>query len=689
MSSQEINLRNIGIMGHGASGKTTLTESILFNTKAIDRRGRVEDGNTLSDYDVEERRRRISITATVAFCKYKKNKINLVDIPGYFDFVGEMIQGLQAVDLALIVVCGVSGVEVGTEKSWKYVENKNMPRTFFINKLDRENSDFDKTLSELKKNFGNSVIPIHYPIGSENSFRGIINIITGKALMFNEDDKSCSYVDIPDNLKGKIKQYRTMITEVVAETDESLLESYLEKGYLEDESIYKGISSAAAKGEITPVMCGSSFKQFTIGVLLDDILECFPSPIESSLYEDVFQNKDEIKEVRIGSNEAFSALVFKTIADPFIGKMSIFRVITGEAKADSIVYNSNKDRDERLGTLYYLKGKDQIPTKSIGVGDIGAVSKLQFTSTGDTLCNKDRVVKFKTDSYPEPVYAKSVIPKSNGDEDKISNGLNKLLDEDKTFRIVRDIENSECIVYGMGLIHLEVLGNKLKNKFGVDIELRTPRVQYRETIKRIADVQGKHKKQSGGHGQYGDVKIKFEQRNDGINELQFIDKVVGGSVPKQYIPAVEKGLKECVVHGILAGYPIIRLKATLYDGSYHAVDSSEMAFKIAASLAFKKGIKEACPILLEPIMCVEITSPDSSTGDIISDINRKRGRIMGMQSHKNGQKITAEVPQGEMFEYAMDLRAMTSGRGEFTMKFSRYEELSSELCKKIIDEYSL
>lgn len=684
MNSQEINLRNIGIIGHGDCGKTTLTESILYKTKAIDRFGKIEDGTTLSDYDLEEKKRKISISASVALCKYKNNKINLVDIPGYFDFLGEMIQGLQAVDLALIVVCSVSGVEVGTEKSWTYVNEENIPRGFFINKLDRENSDFDKTLKQLQDSFGNSVVPIHYPMGSEATFRGVINIITGKALTLDEKSNKVVELDIPNEYKDKIEEYKALVIEAVAETDEELLEAYLEESTLSDEQLYKGMCKAVSKGDITPVMCGSSFKEFSIESLLDSMLYCFPSPIDNSSYESL--NKDgALEEVKIDKDKPFAALVFKTIADPFIGKMSIFRVIRGTAKADSIVYNSNKEKEERLGTLYFLKGKDQIPTKSIECGDIGAVSKLQFTSTGDTLCDRNSVLEFKTKSYPIPMYAKAVIPKSKGDEDKISNGLNKLLDEDLTFRVKRDTENSECIVYGMGAIHLEILGNKLKNKFGVDIELRAPKIPYRETIKKFADVQGKHKKQSGGHGQYGDVKIKFEQRNDGVDCLEFVDKVVGGVVPRQYIPAVEKGLKECIEHGVVAGYPVIKLKATLHDGSYHAVDSSEMAFKIAASMAFKKGLKEAGPILLEPIMSVEVTLPDNFTGDIISDINRKRGRIIGIEPVKNGQKVVAEVPQSEMFEYVMDLRAMTGGRGKFTMDFARYEEVSSELAEKIVE----
>nr|WP_272507303.1 elongation factor G [Clostridium aestuarii] len=680
------NLRNIGFIGHSGSGKTTLTEAILYYTKANDRFGKVEEGTTVSDYDLEEKKRKISISTTILPCEWENIKINMVDIPGYFDFVGEMIEGLRAVDMSIVTVSGVSGVKVGTEKAWKYVNEHNMPRAFFINKLDRENSDFDKALSQLNEKFGISVVPIQYPIGKENTFNGVVNVISKRARIFNPKTRHMEEGEIPKELIDKIDECKTMIMEAVAETDEVLLDKYFEEGSLTDEEIYNGLIRGAEEGEIAPVMCGSAYLGIGVNTLLEDILECFPCPKDSKPIKAVNLKQNKEIEVRIDENTQFSAMVFKTIADPFIGKLSMFKVMTGKAKSDSIVYNANKDKQEKFGSMYFLRGKEQIPTSEITAGDIGAVAKLQYTSTGDTLCEMSSPIAFEQIEFPKPVMSMAVLTKSKGDEDKISSGLNKLLEEDPTFKVSRDIENADTIISGIGSTHLEIIANKLKNKFGVEIELETPKIPYRETIRKTAEVQGKHKKQSGGHGQYGDVKIKFEPRDDGEDELLFVDKIVGGVVPKQYIPAVEKGLKECMQHGVLAKYPMIGLKATLYDGSYHSVDSSEMAFKIAASMAYKKGIELAQPILLEPIMHVEIQIPDEYMGDIIADINKKRGRVLGMEPIKDGQNIIAEVPLADMFKYANDLRSMTSARGDFDMKFEKYEEVPQDEAKKIIEK---
>lgn len=680
------NLRNVGIIGHGGSGKTTLTEALLYKTKAIKRLGRVEDGTTLSDFDAEEKKRLCSISTSVALCEWQDVKINIVDIPGYFDFIGEMISGLKAVDLAMITVCGKSGIEVGTEKAWDYAVQQNIPRAFFINKLDRESSNFEKVLLQLKSKFGISVVPIQYPIGSEESFNGIINVISQKARIFNEKTQEMEDAEVPKELIDKLEECRRMIMEAVAETDEDLLNKYFEEGELSTEEIYSGLIRGASQGDITPVMCGAAIKGIGIDTLLEDIVECFPTPKDTKLYQAKNTETGEYMEVKIDSEKPFSALVFKTIVDPFIGKLSMFRVITGEASSDTIVYNPNQDSEERISNLYFLKGKEQFKTDKVFAGDIGAVAKLQYTCTGDTLCSKDNFVMYKPFEFVEPVYSKAVVPKGKGDEDKISNGLQRLMEEDGTFRVQRDIESSENIIMGLGTTHLDVIVSKLRNKYGIEVELSTPKVPYRETIKKQSDVQGKYKKQSGGHGQYGDVWIKFEPRDDGDDDLLFQEQIVGGVVPRGYIPAVEKGLRESIKKGILAGCPMIRLKAVLHDGSYHPVDSSEMAFKTAASMAYKKGISEAKPVLLEPIMHIEISVPDDYTGDIISDLNRRRGRIMGMDPISLGQKIIAEVPQKEMFEYAIDLRSMTGGRGSFTFNFDRYEEVPSELTGKVIEE---
>lgn len=677
------NIRNVGLIGHGGSGKTSLMESLLYHTNEVDRMGRIEDGTTVSDYDVEEKKRQVSISTSVASCEWNNVKINLVDMPGYFDFEGEVIEGLSAVDLAMITVCGVSGIEVGTEKAWDYALERRLPRAIFVNKLDRENSNFEKVLNQLKDKFGTSVVPIQYPIGKENEFNGVINIISNRARKFNKKTNKMDESDIPIDLISKVEECKQMLMEAVAETDEELLDKYFTDGELSDEDIYKGLIKGISKGEIFPIMCGSATTGIGIETLIEDIVECFPSPAESRIY--FGQNdKEEQIEVNIDENKSFSATVFKTIVDPFIGKLSMFRVITGIAKADTVVYNASKKKDEKLGTLYFLKGKKQRSTMEVKAGDIGAVAKLQYTSTGDTLCMHNDSICYERLVFPLPVYSRAVLPNSKGDEDKISNGLAKLLEEDPTFSISRDIENAEVVISGLGSTHLEVIVSKLKGKFGVDVTLRLPKTPYRETIRKMSDVQGKHKKQSGGHGQYGDVKIKFEPREDGENDLQFIDAVVGGAVPRQYIPAVEKGLKECISHGVLAGYPVIKLKATLYDGSFHPVDSSEMAFKIASSLAYKKGLQEAQPILLEPIMHIEIDVPDDYMGDVIADINKKRGRILGMEPTDCGQRIMGEVPQSELYSYATDLRSITGARGTFRTSFERYEEVPNEIVNKII-----
>ncbi|MDP4091589.1 MAG: elongation factor G, partial [Bacillota bacterium] len=623
-------------------------------------------------------------SASVAPIEWEDTKINLVDIPGYFDFIGESIQGMRPVDVAMIVVCGVSGIEVGTEKAWNYVNKIKLPRTFFINKLDRENSNFEKVLEQLKEKFGISVVPVQYPIGSEENFRGVVNVISRTARIFNPRTKAMEPAEIPADLIDKVDECKRMIMEAVAETDEELLDKYFGEGELSDEEIYHGLITGCANGDIAPVMCGSALACVGINTLLEDIIECFPSPEYAIPQKAVDMKTNKEIAVKINPEEPFSALVFKTIADPFVGKLSMFRVITGKLKADSTVYNTNKDKQEKVGTLYYLKGKNQIQTSEIVAGDIGAVSKLQFTNTGDTLCDQSFNIMYDKMNFPEPVISMSVMPKSKGDEDKISSGLTKLIDEDPTFTVSRDVENAETIISGVGETHLDVIACKLKNKFGAEVILQTPKVPYRETIRKTADVQGKHKKQSGGHGQYGDVWVKFESREDG-DELEFVDAVVGGVVPRQYIPAVEKGLRECIHHGVLAGYPVIRLKATLHDGSYHPVDSSEMAFKVAASLAYKKGLEVASPILLEPVVHLEVFVPDEYMGDIIGDINKKRGRVLGMEPVDGQQRIMAEVPMAEMFKYATDLRSMTQARGSFKMNFERYDEVPAAEAAKIIE----
>ncbi len=680
------NLRNIGLIGHGGSGKTSLIEALLYHTGNTDRLGKVEDGTTVSDFDPEEKKRGISLSASIAPIEFNDTKINLVDIPGYFDFSGELIQGMRAVDVATIVVSGVSGVKVGTEKAWDYCNKIKLPRTFFINKLDRENSSYDRTLAQLKDKFGISVVPVQYPIGVEDDFKGVINVISKKARIHDSKTKEIVEVDVPEELLDKIDECKRMIMEAVAETNEELLDKYFSEGELSDQEIYNGLIEGCASGDIAPVMCGSALKVIGMRCFLEDVVECFPSPKYSIPQKAINIKDNEEVFINLHEDKPFSALVFKTIADPFVGKISLFRVITGKLNNEITVINSNKDKTEKLANIFFMRGKTQIPTKEVIAGDIAAVAKLQYTETGDTLCDINNKIIYDKMNFPKPNISMSVLPKSKGDEDKISASLQKLLEEDPTFTVTRDSENAETIISGIGETHLEVIASKLKNKFGAEVILRTPKVPYRETIKGMADVQGKHKKQSGGHGQYGDVKIKFEPRKDGETDLEFVDNVVGGVVPRNFIPAVEKGLRECMDKGVLAGYPVVSLRATLHDGSYHPVDSSEMAFKMATSIAFKKGLEQAKPILLEPIMKVEICVPDEYMGDIIGDINKRRGRVLGMEQEGNLQKVNAEVPLAEMFKYTTDLRSMTQARGSFTSEFERYEEVPESEAKKIIEE---
>lgn len=680
------NLRNIGLIGHGGAGKTSLIEALLFHTGNIDRLGKVEEGTTVSDFDPEEKKRGISLSTSIEPIEFNDTKINIVDIPGYFDFSGELIQGMRAVDVATIVVSAVSGVKVGTEKAWDYCNKIKLPRTFFINKLDRENSSYDKTLDQLKDAFGISVVPVQYPIGSENNFSGVINVISKKARIHDDETGKIKEIDVPEDLLEKIDECKRMIMEAVAETDEKLLDKYFSEGKLSDQEIYNGLIEGCASGDIAPVMCGSALKVIGMRCFLEDVVECFPSPKYSIAQKAINVKNDEEVFIELDEDKPFSALVFKTIADPFVGKISLFRVITGKLSNEISVVNSNKDKTEKLANIFFMRGKSQIPTKEVVAGDIAAVAKLQYTETGDTLCDINNKVIYDKMNFPKPNISMAVLPKAKGDEEKISASLQKLLEEDPTFTVRRDTENAETIISGVGETHLEVVASKLKNKFGAEVILREPKVPYRETIKGMADVQGKHKKQSGGHGQYGDVKIKFEARSDGESDLEFVDNVVGGVVPRNFIPAVEKGLRECMDKGVLAGYPVVGLRATLHDGSYHPVDSSEMAFKLATSIAYKKGLEQAKPILLEPIMKVEIFVPDEYMGDIIGDINKRRGRVLGMEQDGKLQKVSAEIPLAEMFKYTTDLRSMTQARGSFTSEFERYEEVPESEAKKIIKD---
>lgn len=672
------NIRNIGLLGHSGSGKSSFMEALLFKTGNIDRLGRIEDGTTVSDFSLEEKRRGISLSVSIAPIEYKDTKINLIDIPGDFDFIGELAQGMRAADIATIIVSGVSGIKVGVEKAWDYCEKIKLPRCFFINKLDRENSNFNKVLSDLRRNFGNKVVPITYPIGKEDTFIGVVDIISGNIIEGKVVDK-----DILNEISEVNNNYRSILVESLVENDENLFEKYINEEYISEEELYTSLRNELINGNIIPVICGSSLSCIGMESFLEYAVNCFPSP-NKSVKQKAIKNEEVF--IDFDQDNPFSAFVFKTVVDPFVGKISLFKVITGNLSNEISVINSNKDKIEKISNIFFLKGKTQIPTKNVIAGDIAAVSKLQYTETGDTLCEINNKIVYDRINFQRENISMAVFPKDKGDEDKISIALQRLLEEDPTFKVTKNNDNGETIISGIGETHLEVIASKIKNKFGVEVILKNPKIPYKESIKGKSDVQGKHKKQSGGHGQYGDVKITFEPRSDGEFELEFIDNVVGGAVPRNFIPAVEKGLKECMTKGVLAGYPVVGLKAILYDGSYHPVDSSEMSFKLATSIAYKKGLEKANPILLEPIMKLKIYAPDEYMGDIMGDINKRRGRIIGIEQKEKLQQIICEAPLSEVFNYCTDLRSITQARGYFTSEFIRYEEVPEIEAKKIIEE---
>ncbi len=676
-------IRNVCLISHGGAGKTTLAEAMLFNSGALERFGRVEDGTTTSDFDPEEIKRKNSTSTSICPCEWNDHKINVIDTPGYFDFVGEVKQGIRVADSAIIVVPAKSGVAVGTEKAWAYANQNNLPRLVFVNGMDDENEDFFKVLNQLVETFGKNVVAFEIPIKEAGKFIGYVNLVSMTAKKF--ENNQLVDIDIPDGLKDKTEEIRIALKEAVAETSEELMAKYFDGIEFTEEEFSKGLHDGIKEGALVPVFCGSALTNRGVKFLMDSIIKLMPSPIEAGSIRAIKHGSDAEVELKVQQDAPLSALVFKTIADPFVGKISMIRVFSGVLKSDSTVYNTTTEKTEKISQLFLLRGKKQIPVSMLVAGDIGAVAKLQSVNTNDTLCSQANPVVLDKIEFPEPVISMAVEPKTKGDEEKIGTGLHKLQDEDPTFKVSLNTETHQTIISGVGEIHLDVIVSKLKSKFGVSVNLTDPIVPYRETIKKKVKVEGKHKKQSGGHGQYGHVWIEFEP---GENEgLTFEEKIFGGAVPRQYFPAVEKGLLESIKKGVLAGYPVVNLKATLVDGSYHAVDSSEMAFKIAAHSAYKKGLEQATPVLLEPIAHVEVYVPDSYMGDIIGDLNKRRGRVLGMNPQDGGiQQLIAEVPQAEMFKYATDLTSMTQGRGKFKLWFERYEEAPPNVSQKVIEE---
>jgi len=676
-------IRNVCLLGHGGAGKTTLAEALLFGAKATDRFGSVVNGNTVMDYDPEEVKRQISTGTSLAPLEWKGYKINIIDTPGYFDFVGELRQGLRVADGAIILASAKDGVEVGTEKAWQEVVEHQIPKLFFVSKIDEENADFFKVFDQLQEMFGKSVIAFELPIMESGSFAGIVDVAAMKAKRFN--GKDFTDAEIPEGMADIVQQYREGIIEAVAETNEELMEKYFSGESFSDEEILSALKAGVKSGDIAPVFCGSAINHAGVKMLLDAIVDFVPAFSERGTV--TAQLNGETVQLNVSENETLSALVFKTIVDPFVGRISYIKVMSGVLNSDSSVYNSKKEKNERIAQLFLIKGKQQINTDKLVAGDIGAVAKLMVTETNDTLCSKEKPVVLPEIEFPQPMLSMAVVPKTKGDEEKIGSGLTRLMDEDPTFKVELNAETKQTLIYGIGDQHLDLILSKLRSKFKVDVELSNPKIPYRETIRSSVKVEGKHKKQSGGHGQFGDVWIEFEPGP--TEDLVFEEKIFGGVVPKQYFPAVEKGLRESIMKGVLAGYPVVNLKATLYDGKYHPVDSSEMSFKIAASLAYKEGLPKASPVLLEPISRVEVLVPDNYMGDVIGDLNKRRGRILGMNPVGNGmQQVIAEVPDAEMFKYATDLRSLTQARGSYTIKFERYEEVPPNIAEKIVAEAS-
>ncbi len=667
---QSDKIRNVGVVAHGGAGKTSLVEAMLYNTGVLSRLGKVDEGNTTTDYLPEEINRKVTINTALAPCIWKNVKVNVLDTPGYSDFIGEVKGAMRVVDSLLFTLCAVSGVEVQTEIIWDYAQEANKPCVAFINKLDRENANFYRVVDSMKEMLeGSSIVPVQLPIGEQESFKGVVNLLDMQAYTY--DNGKATKGDIPGELADSVETYREELIEAAAEADDELLMKYLDGEELTVEEIKRGLKAGIESGKVTPVLCGSATNNIAIDLLLDLLVDYLPSPLEAT-GEDNLEAKP------------LAALVFKTISDPYVGRLTFFRVFSGVFKADTTVYNANKEEDEKISQLYVMQGKTQHGVPEMKPGDIGAVTKLQHTTTGDTLTTKQNPQALEGIEFPVPNLTVAISPKSKGDEEKVGSALAKIMEEDPTITLEKNAETKQTLLTGMGELHLDIMIERLRKRFKVEVESFAPRIPYRETIRKpVQKVEGKHKKQSGGHGQYGHVYIDLFPADE---HFIFEQTIFGGAVPKQYFPAVEKGIVEAMEAGVVAGYPVTNIKVVLVDGSYHAVDSSEMAFKIAGALAFRKAMESAAPVLLEPVMNVEVTVPESYMGDIMGDLNGKRGRILGMGPQGKYQVIKAHVPLAEMYRYAIDLKSITQGRGSFKMEFDHYEEIPDNIARKIIEE---
>lgn len=659
-------IRNVGFVAHQGAGKTSLTEAIAFNTGLVTRLGKVDEGNTIADYHQEEIKRKSTVNTSLVACEWRDHKLNVLDVPGFSDFFGEVASTLRVADSLVMLLDGVAGTEVTTEIIWDLADEQNIPMVAFVNKLDRENADFSRAIDSMHEKLSRQIIPVQLPIGKEASFDGMVDLIAMKAYKYANG--KASEIAIPADMAAEVEAAREALIEAAAEGEDEIMMKFLEGEELSQEEIILGLKCGVKEAKVVPVLCGSALKNIGVDKLMDILVDFTPAPL--AMLEDGAADKP------------VAALVFKTMADTFVGKLSFFKIMQGKMKGDTLLYNANKNVDEKVSQLSTMQGKTPVPLAEMNCGDIGMVSKLSQTSTGDTLTTKDSDVVLDGIDFPEPTLTIAISPKSKNDEDKLGNAITRLLEEDPTLRYEKSVETKQTILTGMGEAHLNITIDRLQRKFGVEVDQVDIKVPYREAIRGSAQkVEGKHKKQSGGHGQYGHVVIDIEPCEE---DFIFEEKIFGGAVPKQYIPAVEKGMRESLAEGILAGFPVSNVKITLVFGSYHDVDSSEMAFKIAANLAFKKACEQAKPILLEPIMDVEILVPDQYMGDIMGDMNTKRGRIMGMEKHGKRQLIRAQAPLVEMYRYAIDLKSITQGRGKFTMKFARYEEVPANIAEKVI-----
>jgi len=672
-------IRNVALLSHSGAGKTSLAEAMLFSSGAVSRLGNVADGTTTSDYDPAEIKRQISINLSLLPCQWKDCKLNIIDTPGYPDFVAEVKTGLAVSEGAVVVVCAVSGVEVGTEQVWGYASEAKLPRLIFVNKMDRENANFFNALKEIQAKLGPKCLPIQLPIGSQKDFQGIVDLVTKKAY----SGTPLKETEIPSSLQSEVDSYREKLVEAVVEVDDELIVKYLDGEEINDEQIYRCIKEATRLGKVVPVLLGSALKNTVVTPLLDAIHDYIPSPGERESVKATNASTKAEEVVEPIPGPPLSAFVFKTTNDPRVGKVTYFRVYSGTISSNSQTWNVNKGAAERIGQLFVLRGKTQEAVSQLSAGDIGAVAKLASTTTGDTLGSREHPLKFAPIEFPAPLLNMAVHPKARGDLDKMSTVLPKICEEDFTLKVHREADIGEILLGGMGETHLDVAAERLSSKFGVEVNLQRPKVPYKETINTTTEAEYKHKKQTGGHGQYGHVLLELEPLPRGTG-FEFTERVVGGAVPRNYIPAVEKGVNEARLEGVLAGYPVVDVRVTLFDGSSHPVDSSDMAFKIAAAQALKKGLAEGQPVLLEPIVNMTITVPDNFTGDIIGDLNTKRGRVLGMNPGNGINIIQAQAPLAEVQRYAVDLRSMTQARGTFTVEFSHYEEVPSQVAQKVI-----